>query len=68
MSSFSGTIPDTSGLTVTQFGTIYTGMVDWTIDDTNSVLNYNMALSNRSYTLTTTSLTQSETVYFWYKK
>jgi hypothetical protein len=66
--SFSGMIPDSSGLAISSYGTVFTGMTDWTIDDTNSVLNYNMTLTALSYLLTTASLTQSKTAFFWYRK
>ena len=66
--SFSGIIPDTSGLGITTYGTVFVGLVDLTIDDTNSVLNYNMAVTGLNYLLTTSSLTQSRMAYFWYRK
>jgi hypothetical protein len=68
VSSFSGTLPDSSGLSVTSHGTVYTGMIDWMIDDSNSVLNYNMETTGLSYTFTTTSISQSKTAFFWYRK
>jgi hypothetical protein len=68
LTSFSGNFPDTSGVTISQYGTIYTGMVDWLIDDSNSVLNYNMSSTNLAYQLTTTSLSSSKFSYFWYRK
>lgn len=68
LSGFVGTIPDTSGLTVSAYDTVYTGMVDWTVNDANSVLDFIMTLSGISYSLTTNSLTQTKTAYFWYRK
>lgn len=68
VNSFSGTFPDSSGLTISSYGTIYTGMVDWMIDDTNSVLDYNMGGTGLSYSLTTTSISQTKTAFFWYRK
>jgi hypothetical protein len=43
-------------------------MVNWNIDDSNTILNYNLALILKSYTLTTTSLSQANFVYVWYRK
>ena len=68
LSSFSGSLPDSSGLTLTSTGTIYSGMVSWFIDDSNTVLNYNLAFTLKAYTLTTTSLSQVNFAYVWYRK
>jgi hypothetical protein len=68
VNSFSGIFPDSSGLAISQYGFIYKGMVDCIIDDTNSILDYNMGGTGLSYLLTTTSITQSRTSYFWYRK
>lgn len=65
---FSGTFPDRSGLTVLSYGTFYTGMIDWNIDDSNSVLNYKMGGTGISYLLTSTSLSRSRTAFLWYRK
>ena len=40
LTGLSNTIPDTSGVTVSDLGTIFTGMTNWKINDINSVLNY----------------------------
>lgn len=42
-SSFVFTVTDTSGVTVTSYGTIFTGMTDWRFIDTNNIINYNMS-------------------------
>ena len=68
LTSFANNFPDTSAVTVSQYGNIYTGMVDWYIDDSNSVLDYNMSSTNLAYQLVTTSLSSSRTAYFWYRK
>jgi hypothetical protein len=68
LNSFSGNFPDSSGLTISSYGTIYTGMVDWMIDDTNSVLDYNLGGTGLSYSLTTASISQSKTAFLWYRK
>lgn len=68
LTSFSGYIPDPSGLSSSEYGFIYTGMLDWMIDDSNSVLNYNLSTNGLSYQLSTTSLSSSKTAYLWYRK
>jgi hypothetical protein len=67
LATFSTTIPDSSGLTVTSYGTVFCGMIDWIVDDSNSILNYNANINGLSFLLTTTSLTQSHTAYLWYR-
>jgi len=42
-------------------------MVNWFIDDSNTVLNYNLALSLKAFTLSTTSLSQITFTYIWYR-
>lgn len=69
ISDFSGTITDNSGATgVTVTGIIFTGMTDWTIDDTNGVNNMNMSFSANTYSLTSTSLTSCRNSYVWYRQ
>lgn len=45
LTSRSGTLSDTSGVVVTETGTIWTGMTDWQLSDANSILDYNFSLS-----------------------
>lgn len=66
--SFSGVIPDSSNLVISVYGSVFVGMVDFTVDDTNSVFNYNMTLTGLGYLLTTSSMVQSQMTYFWYRK
>ncbi len=49
-------------------GIIFTGMTDWTIDDSNGVNNMNLSMSLNSYTLTSTSLTSCRNAYVWYRQ
>lgn len=69
ITDFSGTIPETSGATgVTAMGSIFVGMTDWTIDDSNGVNNYNFSLSANTFVLTSTSLTSCRNSYVWYRQ
>ena len=67
MSDFGGTIPDSSGSSITTTGTIFTGMKDWGINDANSVLDYSLTFSVRTYTVETNSLTKYSASYLWYR-
>jgi hypothetical protein len=69
ISDFSGTIPENSGAVgVTTMGTIFAGMTQWTIDDSNGVNNLNFTVSGNSYTITSTSLTSCQNSYTWYRQ
>ena len=62
-----GTLPDSSGLALSVTGAIFTGMADWAMSDMNSIYTYNMSLSQRTYSLTSSSVTRSKTSYLWYR-
>ena len=49
-------------------GSIFVGMTDWTIDDSNGVHNYNFSLSANTFVLTSTSLTSCRNSYVWYRQ
>jgi hypothetical protein len=67
-SSYIGVIPDSSNLPINQYGTVYTGMIDWATNDAYSLLDYTMNLNGLSYSLTTSSLSASKTSYLWYRQ
>lgn len=68
VTDFSGTIVENSGaIGVTVMGTIYSGMTEWIIDDSNGVNTYNFSFSGNNYVLTSTSLTYNRNSYFWYR-
>jgi len=62
-----GNIPDSSNLGLSALGTIFMGMTDWTLSDSNAVLNYNMSLSGLTYQLTSNTVTRTQTDYLWYR-
>lgn len=62
-----GTIPDSSGMTVSDYGTVIMGMTDWALSDTNAVLNYNMSISGISFSLTSNTVTRTRSSYLWYR-
>jgi hypothetical protein len=62
-----GNIPDGSNLAVSVLGTIFMGMTDWTLSDTNAIINYNMSLSGLTYQLTSNTVTRTQSAYFWYR-
>lgn len=68
VTSSAGSITDGSGLGLTVTGKIFMGMTDWALTDTNAVIQYNMAMSSLTYTLTSNSVTRTRTAYFWYRE
>ena len=67
LTGLSNTVTDASGITISELGVIFTGMVNWLIDDSNSVLDYNLAFASKTYTITTNALSSARVTYFWYR-
>ena len=65
--TMSGTVTDSSGLGLTTTGTIAIGLTDWAISDTNAAIDYDLSMSTLSYTITSTSVTRSQSGYVWYR-
>ena len=62
-----GTVPDSSGLNLAVTGSIFMGMTDWALSDTNAVITYNMSTSVTTYSLTSLTVTRTQTAYLWYR-
>lgn len=66
--SLQATVPDSSGIAVSSMGTIFSGMTDFLIVDTNNVFDYNMSSTGRIFNLVSTSISRSQSCYFWYRQ
>lgn len=67
LTGLSNTVTDASGITISELGIIFTGMVNWLVDDSNGVLDYNLAFASKTYTITTNALSSARVTYFWYR-
>jgi hypothetical protein len=68
LSDYSGVIPENSGATISSMGTIYTGVTEWSVSDTNGVHNYNFSLTLNNYVLVSNSIINFRSSYVWYRK
>ena len=68
VSALSGSISDSSGLGLTTTGNVMIGLTDWAISDSNAVIDYDITMSTLSYSITSSSVTRSQSGYVWYRQ
>ena len=66
--ALSDTIDDSSGVVLSELGTIFTGVTDWTINDVNSILDYNITFSSKTFSISTQAVARTRTNFLWYRK
>ena len=68
LSSLTGSISDSSGLGISTTGSIMIGLTDWAISDSNAVIDYDLSVSSLSYSVTSSSITRSQSGFVWYRE
>lgn len=67
ITSLGGSVPDSSGLGLTTIGTIFTGMSDWALSDSNTIITFNMTQTGLIQSFQSSTVTRLKTCYLWYR-